>query len=181
MGAVRRKIGARLRRQRIGACLRLTQAVGGDHFTARQLGQVLLLLLFGAEQQQRQRADAGVRAVPRRIRPVARHAFRHHHHRRQVHLHAAEFLGNHHSRQPKLGRLLENFCGHGVLLVLNLFQVRRNLFCEELLGGFRDRAMLRRKILGRENLFRRAGFDQKRPALDFGNCNSRGGHTVLLG
>ena len=64
MRAVGAEIGASSDGQRVGAGLRLGQAIRRDHLRRSQLRQIALLLLFGPEQQQRQRADARVRAVP---------------------------------------------------------------------------------------------------------------------
>ena len=60
------QIGAGAGGQGVGTGLRLAEAIRRDHFRGGQLRQIFLLLRFGAEQQQRQRADAGVRAPVRR-------------------------------------------------------------------------------------------------------------------
>ncbi len=60
--AVGREHGAGAGVHRVGAGRRLRQRIGGDPFAGGELGQVLLLLRFGAVPDERQRADAGVRA-----------------------------------------------------------------------------------------------------------------------
>jgi hypothetical protein len=46
--------------------MRLRQAICRHHLRTHQLRQIFLFLFFGAEQQQRQRADSRMRAMPRR-------------------------------------------------------------------------------------------------------------------
>src|SRR5205823_4670300 len=55
--AVWRQIGPSAGSQRVGTGMRLGQRIGGQHFHIRELGQVLALLLFVAEEQQWQSAD----------------------------------------------------------------------------------------------------------------------------
>ena len=95
MFTIRTQVGAGPRGQGIGARLRLAQAIRRDHFRGREFRKILGLLGFRSEQQQRQSADAGVRAVPRGIGTFARHSFGDHHHRGQIHFHAAELFRNH--------------------------------------------------------------------------------------
>ncbi len=96
--AVRAQIGASARGQRIRSRLRFAERVGGDHFRVRHLGKIALLLVLGAEQQQRQRADAALPAVPGRVGAVFRDAFGHQHGGSEIHLHAAVFFRKMHGR-----------------------------------------------------------------------------------
>ena len=61
--AVRRKHGARARSQRVRTGLRLGEAVAGNPFAGGDLRQIFFLLLFGAEINDGNRADARVAAV----------------------------------------------------------------------------------------------------------------------
>ena len=60
--AVGRERRRRARRERVRSRLRLGEGVGADQIAARQPRQVARLLLVGAEVDERQRADRGVRA-----------------------------------------------------------------------------------------------------------------------
>ena len=74
--AVGREVGAGFGGEGIRAGLRFAEAVGADDFGARKLRQVLLFLRLGAEEQERQRADARVRAMPAAEGAVARRTVR---------------------------------------------------------------------------------------------------------
>ena len=63
--------------QGVGAGAGLGEAVGAHPFAGGQLGQVFLLLLLGAEVENRQHSDAGVGGKRHRKRVAAAHAFRH--------------------------------------------------------------------------------------------------------
>src|SRR3989442_15781409 len=56
------QLGRRLGGKRVAPRLRLRERVGGQHLSGGELRKVLLLLRVGAVVDERQRADAGVRA-----------------------------------------------------------------------------------------------------------------------
>ena len=64
VGAVFGEIRTRLRRQRIGPGLRFGQTIRAHQFTAGKTRQIFFLLGVRAEQQQRQRSDACMSAMP---------------------------------------------------------------------------------------------------------------------
>ena len=70
--AVGREPGARARGEGVGPGLRLGKRVGADQVCAPQPGKISSLLLVGAEVDDRQRADGGMRAKRSRKRRVDR-------------------------------------------------------------------------------------------------------------
>ncbi len=90
--AVGRKHRARARGQRVRTGLRLGKAVAGEQFAGGDLRQVFFLLLFGAEIDDGDRADAGVGAVRNRERRVPRQFFRQHRRGNLVESRAAVFF-----------------------------------------------------------------------------------------
>ena len=125
-----------------------------DQLGRSQPGKILLLLLFGAEQQYRQRADARLRAVADGVGTIAPDALGHDHRRNQIQLHAAVTLGKQHADQPQLGRFAQGALQNGEILMLNRLQIGSHFARPEIFGGLGDGAMLGREVLGREHVRR---------------------------
>ena len=156
--AVRRKIGAGLRGQRVGSRLRLAQAIGGDHFGAGKLRQIFLLSALRC----RTAAAAACRC------PRARHASRRTNRRaancsattmigRQIHFHAAVAFGREDGFEPQRGGFAQQRDREVEIAVLHLFDVRRDFFIEELARRAGDGAVLFGEIFGREDVARETG------------------------
>ena len=165
MRPIGRKIGSGFDGQRVRPGLRLAQTIRADHFRRRQLGQVFLFLLFGAEQQQWRSPDAGMRAVPGGIGTIAREVLGGDHQGRQIQFHPAVPLRCQNRRQSQLGRFLQRRHRQVVIAVDDLIQIRHDLLVPELVGGASNRAMLLGQVLRRENLLRRALLDQEGAAF----------------
>ena len=89
-----------------------------------------------------------------------------------VHLHSAVLLGNVDRGQAKLTGFLDQVAADGEVFVLNLVDVRDDLFQRKLFGRLGDLAMLVGEVLRSEDLFGLNIFDEKAAACDFrlGNC-----------
>ena len=103
--AVGREHGLGAAVQRVRAAGPLRQRVSTDHLGRCQLRQVLLLLLLGAEEDDRQRADAGVSAHRHDEAAALRHVLGDDGRRNFVHLGAAVIGGHVGVRQTHLSRL----------------------------------------------------------------------------
>ncbi len=162
-----RSIGCEIRPrahgQGIGSGLRLGQTVGGDQLGRREPGKILLLLLFGAEQQHRQHADTGLAAVADGVGAIAANAFGHDHRGNQIELHAAVTLRQQYAHQPQLGRLPQGALQNAEILVLDRFQIGFHFARPEVFGGFGDSAVLGREVLGRKHV--RRSFQQERASI----------------
>ena len=155
MRAVRREVGAGLGGQGVGPGLRFAEAIGADDFGARKLRQILLFLRFGAEEQKRQRADAGVRAVPSAERSVAGELFGDDHVGGQIHFHAAVAFGRQDGFESERRGFAQQRDRGIEIAVLHFLHMRRDFFIEELARGAGDGVVLFGEIFGSEDVARR--------------------------
>ncbi len=169
VGAIRRKVGAGFGGEGIGPGLRLAEAIGADDFGARELRQVLFFLRVGAEEQERQRGDAGVRAVPSAEGAVAGELLGDHHVGGEIHLHAAVFFGREDGFESESRGFAQKRNGNVEIAMLHFFDVRRDLFIEEFARRAGDGVVLFGEIFGREDGAGRLIFYEEGTADDLHN------------
>ncbi len=168
MAAIGREIGPRFGGQGIGARVRFRQTVSRNHFGARKPGQVLLLLLFSAEKQQRHGADSRMRAMPSCERTVPRQLFRHHHRGRQIELHPAVALRRQDAFEAQRGASCEGALQPGRDRHAPLLRyVSAPLSFKELARRFSNGAMFFGQVFGRKNFARRLIFNEKESTRSF--------------
>ena len=83
------------------------------------------------KKQERQRADAGVRAMPAGEGSVAGELLGDHHDGGEVEFHAAVFFGNDDGGEAELGGFAQSGHGDAGLVVLNRFEVGLDFLVEE--------------------------------------------------
>ncbi len=178
MLAVGRKLGAGAAVQRVGTGRRFRQGISADDLSGSQPRQIFLLLLFGAEINDGQRADAGVSAPGGGEARVLGDVVGDDGGGDFVHFEAAVGFGNFDAAQSQVASLLQQIASDGEILVLHLLDVGQDFVDCEFLRGLPDQLMLLGEILRRENLVNLALFEQKAAARDFGagNC-SCGSHS----
>ena len=179
--AVGRKHGAGAAVHRVGAAGAFRKRVGADHFGRSQLGQIFLLLLLGAEEDDRQRADAGVSAHRHHEAAALGHVVGDDGRRDFVHLRAA-VLGRHVGvGQAHLAGLLQQLASDGPVLVLDFFDLRQDFVDRELLRQLRDHLVIFVKVFRSEDVVEVVIFEQKTSArgFRFGSCR-RGCHRSFL-
>ncbi len=137
--------GGRLDRLDVGAQLRLGEREGGAQVAGRHLGQVLLLLLLGAELHQQVGADEVGVDDPGDRDPAARELLDDHRVGRQVQPHPAVLLGDGGAEQAELLHLLDDRLRERVLVVV-LLRVRQDLLVRELAHHLGDRLLLVRLV-----------------------------------
>ena len=164
VGAVGRKRGAGADVHGVGAGGGLRQSIGPDQLARRQLGQVALLLFAGPVPYQRQRGDADVRAKGRGKAGLYREVIADQRGTDLVHPQAAVLLGNVGRSESKFRGLAQQRLHDAGLFGLDRRRAGQNLFARKPGRGGRDLALLLVQIFGSENLFRRAGFEQKTAA-----------------
>src|SRR5581483_7133451 len=104
--------------ERVGACLWFGERISGDEFGGGKPRQVAALLLFGSEEHQRERADAGVRSMPGGVRGVAGKFSGGDHGACQVKAEAAVSFRDLDSGEPQLGGLAKQSGRDARLLML---------------------------------------------------------------
>ena len=152
---------------RVGAAGAFRQRVGADHLARGQLGQVLLLLLFGAEEDQGQGADAGVRAHGDDEAAALGHVVGDDGGRDLVHLGAAVLGGNVGVGQAHFGGLLEQVARDLPVLVLDLFDGREEFVDRKLVGELGDHLLVFVEVFRSEDGFQVVVFEQKASARKF--------------
>ena len=118
-------LGAGIHGVRAGTALR--QRVGADPLAGGQLGQIFLLLRRGAEPDDRQRADADVRAEGHGEGTLLGDAVGDDGRGHLVHLRAAVLFRNIDTRQSKLRGFVQQLAAEGEILVLDAVGVGHNL------------------------------------------------------
>ena len=136
--------------QRVGSRPRLAERVGANQLARHQLRQVPLLLVVGAEHQDWQDAQIGLRAVGRAKRRRAGDVLGDDQRRDLVELDAAVHLGHVDAQQAQLAASAQERAGEVPVLLLEAFDRRHHLGRGELLGRLRDEAMVVGHPLGRE-------------------------------
>jgi hypothetical protein len=168
---------ARVRRQRVGTGQGFGKSVCRQQFAFHQPGKILFFLLFGAEEQNGQRADSGMRGMPAGIGCVAAHHFRHHHHRGQVHLHAAELFRHRDAQQAKRGGLFQYLQRHAGFLFADGRQPGLNFIHPELLHHPLHGVMLVAQVFASEDFPRGDLFQKKSAAFSGAMRGDSGGHV----
>ncbi len=172
------KLGLRPAVQGIGTRGRFRERVGANFLPSGQPGQILFLLFFGAEVDDRQCAYAGVCAPGRAETAIFGKAVGNDGRGDFVHLHAAILFGNVDAAQPEFARLPHQFPGDGEVLVFHFFDVGNDLFAGKFFRGLRDQQMLVAEIFRGENLVWSAFPDQEAAARKFVRYCSQRGHIL---
>ena len=167
---------------RVGAAGALRQRVGADDFGRGEPGQVLLLLLFGAEEDERQGADAGVRAHGDDKAAALGHLVGDDGRGDLVHLGAAVFGRNVNVGQAHFGALLEEIARDLPVLVLDLFDGREEFVDRKLVGELGDHLLVFVEVFRSEDVLQVVVFEQKASAREFrlGSYRSCGHPTSLI-
>ena len=118
-----------------------TETVGGDPFSAANSREIALLLVFGPEENQRERTDVRVRAVGGRERGIASDALGNDLAAGHVQLEPAVLLGNADSQQTEVAGLLHELAGEAGLLRLELLDPGEDFFGHEAVGRGFDLAL----------------------------------------
>ena len=138
--------GARLLVGRIGARLRLGQSVGAERAARGELRENGLLLLGRAEFPDRIAGHGIVhRDDDRRRGAHARQLLDDEDEGQGVRAGTAEFLGNHHSKDPHLRELAQDLAGE-LLLLLPICRSRSDLRLGELANGVADALLFVREL-----------------------------------
>ena len=129
-------------------------------------------MLFGAEINDGQRADAGVRAPGGGKAGIFRDVVGNDGGGDFVHFEAAIGFGNLAPAEPEFAGFFQQIAGDGEILVLDLLDVGQDLIDRELFRCLPDQLMLLGEVFGREDFVGLALFEQKAAAGDFGlrNC-----------
>ena len=131
---------------RVGAGARLGQPERRELLAGRELGQPFLLLLLGAEEEDRHRAERRVRGHRDRDRRVdPRQLLDRDRVGERVGAGAAVLLGDRHAHQPELGELRDELVREAVLAV-ELLGGRRDPLLGELANGGADELVLGREV-----------------------------------
>ena len=138
------------------------------HSQLESLGRYFCFLRFGSEEQQRECADAGMRAMPAAERAIARELLGDHHDGSQIHFHAAIAFRRQHGFEPEGRRFAQQGDRDVEIAVLHFLDVRRDFFIEELARGAGNVVMFFGEIFRRENVVRRLVFYKEEAAGGFG-------------
>jgi len=168
MFAVRRKLGTGAAVHGVGARRGFRQGIRADDLASRDSWQILLLLLFGAEINNWQQADAAVRAPGRAETGVLGDAVGDHCGGDLVHLEAAVGFGNFDAAQAQFARFFQQIARDGKVLVFDFFGLGKNFLDRELFGRLADHLMLLGEVFGSEDLGRLALFEQESAAQNLG-------------
>ena len=162
--AIGRQDRARSQAHGIGAGRRLGERIGAHPLTRHQLRQILLLLLRGAVPDDRQHADADMRAERGCEAAQHRESFPNDGRSHLIHRQSAVFFRRICSHQAQLARLGEQRACHLVILRLDRICCWQNLLLRESGGRLCDLPLFIIEVLGREDLLRGALFQQEAAA-----------------
>ena len=154
---------ARLRGERVAPGARLGERVGGEQLAGRELRQVVRLLRLGSVVDDRQRADAGVRAPRHAERRTERAALGDEHRRRLVEPEPAVPLGDVDHEEPELAGTPEERGHQPLFLGLDLVELRQHLAADEVLGRLRVEQVVVGELGARELRMRSDGGHQPAP------------------
>ena len=162
-----RRAGLGAERVRTGAGL--AQAVRAHELAGCQLRQVLLLLLLGSKEHQRQRTEIGLCAECRSERGGARHLLAHDHRGHFVEAEAAIRLGDVGAEQPELAAPLQQLARERPLFLLETIELGQHLVVDKGLRRLSDEAMFGGQALGGEHGVRVCILDQPLATLQDGD------------
>ncbi len=155
--AVGGKLSAGAAVQGIGAGRRFRQGVCANNFAGGQARQIFLFLLLGAEINQRQQADAGVRAPGRGKSRILRNMVGDDSGRHLIHFEAAVSFRDLDAGKAQVSRLLQQIAGNGEVLVLHFLHVGQDFVDREFFRGLPDQLLLLSKVFGCKDFVRAAG------------------------
>ena len=159
--------------------MRLGEAIAGKQFAGGDLRQIFLFLLFGAEIDDGNRADAGVAAVRDGERAVAGEFFRENRGGNFVEARAAICFGNPAAQQADFSGLLQHLSHQMPVFVrFELGDRGHDFLLHEFFGGLADQALVVGEIRGSEDIFGAAGSDQECAAAIEGLRNGCRGHLI---
>ena len=153
---------------------RFAERVGADHLAGDQLRQIPLLLVVGAEHQDRQDAEVRLRAIRGAERGRPGDVLGHDERRHLVELDTAIGFRHVDAQQAQLTTSAQQPAGEIPVLLLEPIDGRHDFRRGELLGGLRDEPVIVGHALGRERTVRPRRFNQPGAAA----CRSRCRHWV---
>ena len=153
-----------LRRESVGARARFGQRVRGYQLARHDAGNVLLLRLFGAVVENRQKADAALRAHRRRERGRAAEVLAKYRARDLIEAEPAVLLGHGRADEANLRALSDELAREIPVLLFEVVNARAHLSVHELPRGVGYHSMLISEVLGREDLLGRALLNEEAPA-----------------
>ena len=173
--AIFRKFRPRPAVHRIRTRSRLRERICSHHFSGRQPGQILFLLLFRPEINDGQSPDSRMSAPGRREAGVLGDVIGDDRGGDFIHFQAAVRLRNLHARKPQLPSLLQQIARDLKFLVFDALDVGKNLVDRKLFGSLPDQRVLLAEIFGSKYFRRLPLFQKERTASDLGlwNCSSR--------
>ena len=154
--AVRREHRARAAVHGVGSRRRFRQRVGADPFAGRQLRQILLLLRLGAVPDDRQRADADVRAERHREAAQLAHRFGDQRRRSPCPSRGRRSFGDVDGHQAQLAGLAQQRRVTSKFLASISSAAGRTSLVVNSIGGLGDLPVLLGEVLGREDILRLA-------------------------
>ena len=168
---------ARQRILGIGTGLRLGEAICADPFAGRQLWQIFFLLRFRAEVHDRQRPDAGVRAVRHREPAVNRELFRQHRRRDLIEPRAAVFFRNSAAHEAHFSGFFHERGHQSGLFVFQVLHQRQNFLHHKFFSRLPHQLLIVGQISGRKHVARLRRFQQEAASLCCRLGQGRGGHS----
>ena len=173
--AVGRKHGTGAAIEGVGTRTRFRQGVRAHNFSRGQTRQVLLLLLFGAEINDGQQANAAVGAPGGGKPGVLGNVVGDDGGGDFVHFQAAVGFGNFNSAEAEVAGFLQQVARDREILVFDFIGLRQDFVVGKLFGGLPDHLLLFGKIFGSEDIGSLPLFEQKAAAgnLGFRDCSRR--------
>ncbi len=160
------RLGAAVQRVRAAGAFR--QRVGANDFAGRQFRQVFLFLRFRAEEDERQRPDAGVCAHGDDEAAALGHVIGNDGGRDLVHVRAAILRRNVSVGQAHFGGLLQQVDRDLPFLVLDLLHGGEEFVDRKFIREFRDHLVVFGKVFGGEYVLQFMVFEQKASARGLG-------------
>ena len=151
--------------ERIGAAAGLRQGISGHLLPGGDLRQPAGLLFRRAEEDDRQRADAGVRPEGGRPCAVAGLRFGHQHGGDLVESQASVLLGDVHAQQAQVAGLGEQLAQERVVLLLQPIDQRHHFASHELVAGAEELPLLSGEFFRRDERPGRDRLEEERAAV----------------
>ncbi len=149
--AIGREDGAGSAIQSVRSGSGFRQGVGANRFSGGQFGEILFLLLHGAEINDGQHADAAVGAPGGGKSGVLGHVVGDDGGGDFVHFEAAVGLGNLDSTEAEVTGLFQQIARDRIIFVFDFFGLGQNLVDGKLFGRLADHPLLLGEIFGRED------------------------------